>query len=65
MTREMGMGRADLASLSQPKTLSDTFWSETPRRGSRASRPYSIFGEWDPCRAVLEPRGGTSPSETP
>ena len=39
----------DLASWLQPKTSSGTFWSETLRRDSPASRPYSIFGEWDLC----------------
>lgn len=63
--RRMGAGWADLASLLQPKTSSGTFWSETRRRGSRASRPYSIFGEWNPCQAVPGPEGGTTPSETP
>nr|KAF6270974.1 pregnancy up-regulated nonubiquitous CaM kinase [Pipistrellus kuhlii] len=33
-----------MTSLNQPKTSSGTFWSETRRRGSRASRPCSIFG---------------------
>lgn len=63
--RGMGAGWADLASLLQPKTSSGTFWSETRRRGSHASRPYSIFGEWNPCQAVPGPEGGTTPSETP
>lgn len=57
------MGQADLASLFQPKTLSGTFWSETPRRGSPASRPYSIFGEWNHCQDVSGPEGWTTPSE--
>lgn len=60
-----GMGWADLTSLFQPKTSSGTFWSETPRRGSPASRPYSIFGEWNPCQDVPGPEGRTTPSETP
>lgn len=51
------MGPADLAFLLQPKTSSGTFWSETPRRGSPANRPYSIFGEWDLYQAVPGPEG--------
>lgn len=62
VTGGVGMGWADLPSPLQPKTSSGTFWSETPRRGSPASRPYSIFGEWGPLPTWPAP-GGTTPSE--
>lgn len=63
--RGVGAGWADLPSLFQPKTSSGTFWSETRRRGSHASRLYSIFGEWNPCQLIPGLEGGTTPLETP